>query len=714
MVRRMKTRRRLHPARSLSAFLLAGMVVVVGCAPAVTPAGTSPTAPSNPAGSTAPGSHQPPVGATASVDATAWALADRLTAPAYTSDTTAALVEGLARAGIGTYADTTSATPEVPVSGAASPFELLAFQAHALAVGAWAGASWSGAELDGVVPVPTAGTGLAPTSALLAGYVGAVDSPGAALSRALLAGQDLLNPASLRFPGVVLVLFASDLATGGGHVAGPGPSPSAAAFNGSRLLAFAAPGPGDGRVALPGIAVGSICSATANWIQGTINRLFDALKVAAPSSFFGSIFSSIWNFVVDKLQAFVQGVISSVTDVVLGTIRSVAGAIAAAAEQVASILPYAVTVTAGGGAAGAVFFLGPDPQAGVYTAAVSSGDLPAWPDVLQDCANVAGIALPDFSAKQIPLTWGPLRAPADPLLAPVDAARTSTDVTDATGHASWAFLTSSDPGEPTGQRQDQQDVMPVAVHRPELDRLRAKLTDALLGFVPGLLRPFVTKLLAPALDGLQGRLDGLLDARGTGTAYLVFHGHASPAPSASTTPAPSGSCSPSPLPAGTYTGTITNKSLETIDISNGSTIGKTVATSDGTGAATVVVAADGSVGGTWTLRASFVFDETAGSSGALVIKDHRDEVYDYSGGSMAGTACALSLVPATIRIVSCMDSLKGDCSGDPPPGSSAGFGVKMGAPSAVSPGKVTWTWQYAETGGQPSVSDTLTLSVSGP
>jgi hypothetical protein len=40
----------------------------------------------------------------------------------------------------------------------------------------------------------------------------------------------------------------------------------------------------------------------------------------------------------------------------------------------------------------------------------------------------------------------------------------------------------------------------------------------LLGYIPGLLRPFVTELLAPYLDGLQNRLTKILDARGRGLA----------------------------------------------------------------------------------------------------------------------------------------------------------------------------------------------------
>jgi small neutral amino acid transporter SnatA (MarC family) len=39
--------------------------------------------------------------------------------------------------------------------------------------------------------------------------------------------------------------------------------------------------------------------------------------------------------------------------------------------------------------------------------------------------------------------------------------------------------------------------------------------------------------------------------------------------------------------------------------------------------------------------------------------------------------------------------------------------VPLGAPSSIGPGTVSWTWQYTETGGQPSISATLTLAVSG-
>lgn len=125
--------------------------------------------------------------------------ADRLTSATYTPDTTAAMIAGLARSGIATFSDPANSILEQPVGTAASPFELLDFQTHALAVGAWAGSTWSGAELDAVLSVPTGLPDAARASVLLASYVAAVDSPGAALSRALMAGQDLAQPSTLRF-----------------------------------------------------------------------------------------------------------------------------------------------------------------------------------------------------------------------------------------------------------------------------------------------------------------------------------------------------------------------------------------------------------------------------------------------------------------------------------------------------------------------------------
>ena len=710
------TRRRPGLARAAVA-LLVGALLVAGCAAntqSPSASAAQPGASAIPVSIASPAilDHTPPTGATAPVDAATWALADRLTSPAYTSDTTAAMLAGLARSGIAVYDGPSATAPEAPIAGVASPLKLLDMQAHALAVGAWAGSTFSGAELDGVVPLPDGETGMAPTSALLAGYVAAADSPGGALSRALMAGQDLLQPATLRFPAVVLLLFASDLATDGGRTAAPGslpssmPSGTTAALAPARLMAFT--GGGAAGAVYPAVAIDTICSDSANWINGMIGSFFNALKLATPTNLPGIIVTSIWNWLVDKLQAAVQGLISSVTDAVLGTIRSIAGMIAGVAEQVAALLPYAVKVNASqtGGTGGATFRLQPTVAlSGAFTATVSAGDLPAWPAVLQDCASTAQIALPNFQAHGVPLTWGPLQAPADPLLAPLDSARTK-DTTDAKGQASWPFQTSHDPGDPTGEQLNQVDYMPVAVHRPEIDQARSRLTTALLGFIPGLLRPFVSALFAPYLDGLQSRLNTLLDARGTGSATLIYHAKAKPTPAPSTSPAPSGACSPSPVPAGSYSGTFT-LSLTTV-LSTGANPRADVTTDKGTGPFNMTVSSDGSLTGTFSYQVNE--DEVIDDG---VVQDEMVSTYTVSGSTVGGTACNMVLALGTATTTSCHDRMLGDCSGGSV--SLAGLQLPIGAPTSIGAGSVTWGFQ-SDTNAVAGEDTTtaLTVSVSGP
>lgn len=709
-----------HPRAAIASVVMA-VTLIAGCAsagpgPSVSPGTAGASTGSGPASGPAAvlagalASRTIPGAAQGTVDDTAWLIADRLAAPTFSADTTAALVAGLARSGIGTFADPSSATPEQPVTSPASPLRLLDFQVHALAVGDWTGSTFSGAELDAVLPMPPDVSGLPSTADVLAGYVAAADSPGGALSRALMAGQDLLSPTTLRFPGIVLVLFASDMATDGGTLTAPSASPIARSA-GERLplAALAMAGPGNVGLGAPMAAAvsGGVCTDTANWINGTISSLFSALKVATPDNLPGKIVVSIWNWLVSAGESFVQGLLSSVTSAVLGTVRSIAGTIATVAEQIASLVPYGLRVTAAGDTGGATFNLGPDPLTGRFTASVSAGDLPDWPSVLADCAKAANVPLPDFHKSQgVPILWGPLHAPANPLLGPTHV----DDVTDANGQANWAFMTSADPGDPTGEQQNQFDQMPVTIRRPEVESARAHLTAALLGSIPGILQPFVAAIFAPYISGLQARLNALLDARGTGSAVIVFHSGASPKPSVSASPAPSGACSPNPVAPGTYAGTSTAKSTEVIDQG---TFGKSVATSGRTGAITVVVAADGSLSGTWDLKSHLISDENIVVSGVTQLKDHWDSIQAYTGGAVTGTACNLGLGNGTYSVLTCMDSLKGDCMGEPVPSLTTPVPGGLGRPSSVTPGHVAWHWNYASAQGAV-VTEEVTINVTGP
>jgi len=200
---------------------------------------------------------------------------------------------------------------------------------------------------------------------------------------------------------------------------------------------------------------------------------------------------------------------------------------------VASFVPAVMAVRTD---ASSVFHLIPDGQLdGVFVADVSTGGLPDWPALLKDCAQTAGVTLPDLTPKQLPVAWGPLwtGSGGDPLI----YRSTSSAVTDDAGEARWAFTTGWDPGPADGQERSFLDSMPISVHRPGFDTVAAKLKAALLGGVPEILRSFVGALLQPTLNGIQDRLNAMLDTRGTAYALIIYHEPAEPTPSP--TPGPS-------------------------------------------------------------------------------------------------------------------------------------------------------------------------------
>ena len=511
-----------------------------------------------------------------------------------------------------------------------------------------------------------------------------------------MAGQDLLAPAGLRFPAVVLVLFASDLATDGGRRPAPSPGPSAGARTPpSVVLAVANRGRGQGGVMEPAVDLATICSGPSGWIDAVVTRIKQALELAIPDNLPGLIVVHIFNWLIDIGTALVKNLVNALTAPVVAAVRSIAALIAGVATQIASLLPYAVKVTAVGGP-GATFRLGSTPLPGDYAVQITAADLPDWPTVLSDCARGARIELPDFRAKPAPVTFGPLSPVGDALLSPADGAA-STVTTDVTGHATWPFTVAPDPGDPGGALEHQIDRMPVAVHRPELDAARAELTATLLAPIPDLLRPIVATIFKPLLDGVQDRLNALLDARGTGVAVLDYHDKRPPSPSPTSKANPASACGITATP-GTYTGTY----RFTIDT-------KEPPISDhnaGSGPVTLVVAADGTITGTLSYHAHRVYDATVAQT-----DDHIESSYSLTGAVLGGSICDLTQTGGSLMVESCHDSLFGDC---------AGSGAIGGLPSAFHDGPATnassghLTWSASHADAAAGASDTWSLDLSGP
>jgi hypothetical protein len=288
--------------RRTLALALAAVLLAAACTSGTTSPATNPS-PSAPVSAIA--AHEVPLGATAPVDDATWALAARIAAPAYTGDSTDAFKAALARAGIAVVADTSTdpatASPEVPLTGPASPVELLDFQAHALAVGVWSGTTFGGADLDSIAPVPS-DSGSPSLSELLAGYAATADTPRRHHPR-LPAGQHLIHPEAVRFAAAALFFFASDVATDGGRLASPSTSPSSSSSPAARLLPLAGQGP---VVAQPAISLGLICGGPSAWIDGIVQTIVLAVAAAVPErrgvvvAIFGWIIHTVANLVSSR------------------------------------------------------------------------------------------------------------------------------------------------------------------------------------------------------------------------------------------------------------------------------------------------------------------------------------------------------------------------------------------------------------------------------
>ena len=688
---------------------LAAVLLASACAAGTTsPAAPSP-APSGPA--TAIEAHAVPLGATASVDDATWALAERIAAPSYTGDSTDAFKAALARAGIAVVADTSTdpatASPEVALTGVSSPVELLDFQAHALAVGAWSGTAFSGADLDSIAPVPS-DSGSPSLSELLAGYAATADTPGGAFTRALLAGQDLTHPEAVRFPAAVLFLFVSDVATDGGRLAAPSTSPSSPA---ARLLPLAGGGP---VIAQPAISIGLVCGGPSAWIDAIVDAIVHAVTVAVPQNAAGAIIVAIFGWIIHTVANAVKAVVNALLGPVLSFIRGIAVLASAIAEQMASVLPYGVHVTVSGAPAGE-FSLVDQSQAGAYDVQVSAGDLPSWPDALKQCARAANIALPDFSTRGASVSFGQIAVTGTPaaLLFPA-AGAAQTALTDDTGQAHWPFSVAPDPGKGSGTYTVQQDTIQVTVHRKELDDLRADLTRVLLGQLPEILRPYLNLLLQPLLAKLQDGLNKLLDtAPAPGTATLYFHQPTPPTPSPSTTPSGSGACAVS-QPAGTDQGSLTIKSTTIVppgDIDLGEHGGENDAGQAPLGAA---VGSDGSLSGQFTFTTQNHFEAHGLSEGTT-------DTTVVETGTVGGTVCSLVLRFLHETITACQATGYGTCGGVGQTVDLSGLvpPEPMGAPT-VSGKTLTWSFSNEATadagfGGLTSeVQSTITVTLTAP
>ena len=174
----------------------------------------------------------------------------------------------LAGAGIATVAGETDPEPLVAPADPRSVVTITTWQATMFALEAADGTGWFGVDLDRAAPVAS---GLPPMSYLVVAWLEHGTGPAVDAARHVMPVPDgSLPPPELRYPTVVLTLFVADVAAHEDAAAPADPTRSTGGAPDHWLQ--------------PQLDVGAPCSTVANFVDDTLNRIFDALHIDAAAA----------------------------------------------------------------------------------------------------------------------------------------------------------------------------------------------------------------------------------------------------------------------------------------------------------------------------------------------------------------------------------------------------------------------------------------------
>ena len=247
----------------------------------------------------------------------------------------------LARSGVATVANEGSKVPLVSVVGSVRE-RFTRAQVETMALSAADGGGIAGSTLSSVVKTAK---GMAPFSYVLASWVLNAATPGSEAVRRLMGTQDWRRAPSITFPTIALPLFVSDVIANTAHVGGHAPAVASVAVGASATVS------GTTSVMQPMGFFDAPCSTISNFVQDTIDGVFNALRLTPASgggaaAGIANFFVTLWNGAVVLAQQVVQGLINKVSQFVVSKIRLAAGTAIVIANIVSYLNPWSVKVTA--------------------------------------------------------------------------------------------------------------------------------------------------------------------------------------------------------------------------------------------------------------------------------------------------------------------------------------------------------------------------------
>jgi hypothetical protein len=362
-----------------------------------------------------------------------------------------------------------------------------------------------------------------PVGVVIAGWVKGARSASARLARRIVGPIDRSSYATTIFPHAVTLLFASDVAV---HLRRTRHHAGGASHSANRTLSTRA-------------FRDNPCSATLNFVDHTINSVFDAIgHLSVDRAFINKVFGkgNWFSSALIDIGGFLSGGVNTAVDaartVVLAGVRvpiklvtQALSAVAATASLVGTLGNALSRWTGAIRAAPNPITRGAAPQAGSFTLAVTApGSQFGWDPAITDCAKTFDVTLPTLTPHGAEVTWDVSSQSPAGLIVPGPLKTTLS----ALGLAQLPFATPAETPEELAGDEELGVVTALAqVHRTDLDELRDFLVSRIYGFLPDILAPLqatikakVTPLIDKALKGITTIQD--IDA---GPAALLVRYH---------------------------------------------------------------------------------------------------------------------------------------------------------------------------------------------
>ncbi len=260
-----------------------------------------------------------------------------------------------------------------------------------------------GADIDALAPLPD---GAPPMSYFVAAWISQADSPGAKTAAEWMGQQDWTHSSDVVFPMAVVALFSADALQ---HLDAELPPAAGSASDSARAM---------GATIVPAAftqEASGQCTEVTDFLGRTLTAIFDALRIS-PSSIAGlppvlsatvGFFAGLWNSAVSFAEGVVKGLVKTLTAPIVAALKIGLGALSVATVVVSYLRTWTLTVST-------LRRWTPTPTGSrsmpSLTSTVSSA--PAhrrladdWPAALRDCANVAGVPLPQLLAPGSEATW---------------------------------------------------------------------------------------------------------------------------------------------------------------------------------------------------------------------------------------------------------------------------------------------------------------------